>query len=56
MSHVFIVQFASNDDRNYYVNDDPVHQAFKDAAEKYVEKTVVVDFQAGVFTYADAVA
>ncbi|KAF2692273.1 stress responsive A/B barrel domain protein [Lentithecium fluviatile CBS 122367] len=53
ISHAFIVQFQSNEDRDYYVNEDPVHQAFKDAAGAYLEKAVVVDFQEGVFTYAD---
>ncbi|KAF1960139.1 hypothetical protein CC80DRAFT_489355 [Byssothecium circinans] len=49
-SHGFIVHFASNEDRNYYVNDDPSHQAFKEAAGPYLEKAIVVDFQEGVFT------
>lgn len=52
MSHAFILQFSSNEDRDYYVNQDPVHQAFKDAAAAAVEKTLVVDFQDGVFTSA----
>jgi len=56
ISYAFIVQFDSNEDRDYYVNDDPVHQAFKYAAGKHLEKAVVVDFQEGVFTYADASA
>jgi hypothetical protein len=50
ISHAFILQFYSNEDRDYYVNDDPVHQAFKEAAGAVVERTVVVDFQDGVFT------
>ena len=44
------MQFYSNEDRDYYVNEDPVHQAFKEAAGPIVEKTLVVDFQDGVFT------
>ena len=42
----------SKDDRDYYVKKDPAHQAFKAAAAAAVEKTVVVDFQEGVFTNA----
>jgi hypothetical protein len=50
ISHAFILQFYSNEHRDYYVHDDPVHQAFKEAASAVVEKTLVVDFQDGVFT------
>lgn len=50
MSHAFILRFNSKDERDYYVNEDPAHQAFKDAAAAVVEKTIVVDFQEGVFT------
>jgi hypothetical protein len=50
MSHAFVLQFYSNEDRDYYVNKDPAHQAFKDAAGAVVEKTLVVDFQDGIFT------
>ena len=49
MSHAFILRFNSKDERDYYVKEDPAHQAFKDAAA-VVEKTVVVDFQEGIFT------
>jgi hypothetical protein len=44
------LQFHSIEDRDYYVDDDPVHKAFKDAAAAVVEKAVVVDYQNGVFT------
>lgn len=50
ISHAFVLQFNSNEDRDYYVDSDPVHQAFKEAAGAIVEKTIVVDFQDGVFT------
>lgn len=52
ISHAFILRFASEDDRDYYVNEDPAHQAFQEAAAVVVEKTIVVDFQEGVFTNA----
>lgn len=52
MSHAFILRFVSNEDRDYYVKEDPAHQAFKDAAAAVVEKTLVMDFQEGVFTNA----
>ncbi|KAF1358341.1 hypothetical protein EJ07DRAFT_124781 [Lizonia empirigonia] len=52
MSHAFILRFSSKEERDYYVKEDPAHQAFKDAAAAVVEKTIVVDFQEGVFTNA----
>ncbi|XPS77724.1 hypothetical protein M3J09_009751 [Ascochyta lentis] len=50
MSHAFILRFNSNEERDYYVKEDPAHQAFKDTAAAVVENTIVVDFQEGVFT------
>ncbi|KAF2845749.1 hypothetical protein T440DRAFT_472392 [Plenodomus tracheiphilus IPT5] len=49
VSHAFVLQFHSNADRDFYVNEDPAHQAFKAAAGAVVEKTIVVDYQDGVF-------
>lgn len=49
MSHAFILRFSSNEERDFYVKEDPAHKAFKDAAAAVVEKTIVVDFQEGVF-------
>lgn len=44
------MQFESDEDRDYYVNEDPAHSAFKEAAGPFIEKAVVIDFQDGVFT------
>ncbi|KAF2127439.1 hypothetical protein P153DRAFT_368731 [Dothidotthia symphoricarpi CBS 119687] len=52
ISHAFVLQFYSNADRDYYVNEDPVHQTFKEAAGAVVQQTLVVDYQDGVFTEA----
>jgi hypothetical protein len=49
MSHAFILQFFSKEDRDYYVNHDPVHLAFKEATAPVVESAQVVDFLDGVF-------
>lgn len=43
------MQFHSIVDRDYYVNDDPVHKAFKESAGMAIEKTIVVDYQDGAF-------
>jgi hypothetical protein len=55
ISHAFIVQFHSNEDRTYYVEQDPAHQAFKAAAADVLENVIVVDFQEGVFTHSGTV-
>jgi len=49
MTHVFIMEFASAEDRDYYVNEDPVHAEFKELAGNVLEKAQVIDFTAGEF-------
>ncbi|ROT42986.1 dabb-domain-containing protein [Sodiomyces alkalinus F11] len=49
MTHGFVVEFASADDRDYYVKDDPAHQAFAKSIGDLVEKAVVVDFTSGIY-------
>ncbi|KAF2117585.1 stress responsive A/B barrel domain-containing protein [Lophiotrema nucula] len=48
-THAFILRFYSKEDRNYYVEKDPAHKQFKDAAASVIEKVQVLDFQEGVF-------
>ncbi|KAL1840390.1 hypothetical protein VTJ49DRAFT_516 [Mycothermus thermophilus] len=48
-THAFVVQFSNTDDRNYYVDHDPAHQAFKKEVEPLVEKVTVLDFANGKF-------
>jgi hypothetical protein len=50
MSHAFVIQFYNNEDRDYYVEHDPAHQFFKEAAATVLERAQVLDFQDGVFT------
>ncbi|OJJ45056.1 hypothetical protein ASPZODRAFT_70217 [Penicilliopsis zonata CBS 506.65] len=49
ITHAFVVEFASEDDREYYVRRDPVHAAFVKSLDGVVEKGQVVDFTDGVF-------
>lgn len=49
MSHAFILQFYSNEDRDYFVDHDSAHKSFKDAAAVVLEKAQVLDFRDGVF-------
>lgn len=52
-THVFVSEFASEAERNYYVREDPVHRAFVQkyilSSDSIVEKAFVVDFVAGQF-------
>jgi hypothetical protein len=49
MTHAFIMEFANAEDRDYYVNADPVHAEFKKLAGNVLEKAQVIDFTTGVF-------
>jgi len=49
ITHAFIVEFESKEHRDYYVNEDLAHTAFKEIAGKVVERVQVVDFTDGVF-------
>lgn len=49
ITHGFVVEFASVEDRDYYVNEDGAHKAFVKGLDGLVEKAVVVDFEDGVF-------
>ena len=49
MTHAFVVEFDSTEDRDYYVNNDPTHDEFKKVAGEVLEKAQVVDFTDGVF-------
>lgn len=49
MIHASVVEFNTAKDRDYYVNDDPVHAAFKEVAGKVLEKAQVIDYAPGVF-------
>ncbi|KAK7720226.1 hypothetical protein SLS57_005634 [Botryosphaeria dothidea] len=48
MTHAFVLEFASQDDLDYYLTKDPVHLAFSRAAGPLVEDSVVVDIRDGV--------
>jgi len=44
-----VVDFASVEDRDYYVDRDPSHDAFKESIGDLVENVIVVDFTDGTF-------
>ncbi|GIJ91469.1 hypothetical protein Asppvi_010435 [Aspergillus pseudoviridinutans] len=49
ITHVFVVEFENEADREYYVRTDPAHQAFVKSLDGVIEKAQVVDFTPGVF-------
>ncbi|KAH6621237.1 hypothetical protein B0J18DRAFT_466843 [Chaetomium sp. MPI-SDFR-AT-0129] len=49
MTHGFVVEFASPEDRDYYVTTDPAHQAFVKTLSGVVEKPTVLDFVDGLY-------
>ncbi|KIW10626.1 hypothetical protein PV08_11590 [Exophiala spinifera] len=47
-SHVFVLEFENEHDRNWYVNEDPAHKRFGvDELTGVVEDVMVVDFKRG---------
>lgn len=44
-SHAFVTIFASEEDRAYYLEKDPVHLQFVKDATEVVEKILVVDYE-----------
>ncbi|BGP57012.1 hypothetical protein JCM8202_004553 [Rhodotorula sphaerocarpa] len=48
--HAWVVTFVSEQDRAYYLDQDPAHQKFKElATAQGVEEAFVFDFTQGVF-------
>lgn len=44
ITHGFVVEFKSAEDRDYYVESDPAHSRFKASLKDIVTKAQVVDF------------
>ena len=49
ITHGFVAEFASAEDRDYYIAKDPVHLAFVQSIGAVAVKVIVVDFADGVF-------
>ncbi|KAJ9648131.1 hypothetical protein H2201_002330 [Coniosporium apollinis] len=48
MTHGFVLEFANQEDLDYYLTSDPVHLAFSKAAGPLIEDSVVVDIRDGI--------
>lgn len=49
LTHGFVVEFASKEDRDYYVSKDPSHKAFVDKNRHRFDDVTVVDYEKGVY-------
>ncbi|KAI1760540.1 dabb-domain-containing protein [Hypoxylon sp. FL1150] len=49
LTHAFIAQFETEEDRKYYLEEDPAHKEFVASIKDIVEKVQVVDFTPDVF-------
>ncbi|GAA6038430.1 hypothetical protein JCM8097_007646 [Rhodosporidiobolus ruineniae] len=48
--HTFVVTFTSSEHRDFYVSDDPAHNAFKELIKDHIADVFVFDFEQGVFS------
>jgi len=48
-THGFVVEFASREDRDYYVAKDPTHQAFVKKNSPRFDDVRVIDYEKGVY-------
>jgi len=48
-THGFVVEFASKQDRDYYVSKDPSHQAFVKKNSPQFDDVRVIDYEKGVY-------
>lgn len=46
-THGFVVEFESEEDRDYYVSKDPAHQDFIKFAGELLQNVKVVDYEPG---------
>lgn len=44
ITHAFVAEFSNEADRAYYVNEDPVHDHFKQMVGPLLQKAQVIDF------------
>jgi hypothetical protein len=47
LTHGFVVEFESAEDRDYYVNKDPAHQDFVKSIGELISAIKVVDYEPG---------
>ncbi|KAJ7720801.1 hypothetical protein B0H16DRAFT_1603935 [Mycena metata] len=50
-THAFVIEFANEEDREYYLKKDPQHLGFVKGIAGIVSKAQVIDFVPGVFKF-----
>ncbi|PNY27358.1 Uncharacterized protein TCAP_02718 [Tolypocladium capitatum] len=48
LTHAFVVEFQSQEDRDYYVRQDPAHNAFVENVLQKLVQARIMDFSPGV--------
>lgn len=49
MSHAFVLEFSTAEDRDYYVSKDPKHQEFVKSLSGLVVNAQVMDYTPGIY-------
>ena len=49
MTHAFVVEFDTEEDRSYYLDEDPAHLEFVKSLGPLVKDIQVTDYTPGVF-------
>jgi hypothetical protein len=49
ITHALVVEFEDEDDRKYYLEQDPAHMEASKTVHEIVKKAQILDFTAGVF-------
>lgn len=49
LTHAFVVEFESVEDRDYYIAKDPAHLAFVDSVKPILKDVQVADYEPGVY-------
>jgi hypothetical protein len=49
MTHAFVLTFKNKEDRDYYVDHDPVHEQFKQEAAGLKMRVLVIDYTPSIF-------
>ena len=48
-THGFVSHFANEEDRKYYLEQDPAHKAFVESLDGIIQNMRIVDYEPGAF-------
>ncbi|KUI71299.1 hypothetical protein VM1G_07336 [Cytospora mali] len=49
LTHAFIFEFEKDEDRTYYLKQEPYHKEFVASLKGLIDKITIIDFSSGVF-------